>query len=121
MLFDARFNLILLSYFSDILKLLHSVFIFDLRVCQFFFLLPQKICKQKHFETSSKYVMLILYCSILFHCVGLTLRSTFCHLCATSVNVHLSPSLYCIALHVWPSQPRSGVQVVVMKESAALL
>lgn len=53
----------------------------------------------------------------LLHCVDLTLGSTFCQLCAMSVNI-LSSSLYCQYMFQ-PNQPSAGVQVVVMKESAA--
>jgi hypothetical protein len=41
---------------------------------------------------------------------------TSCRLCATLVNIH-SSSLY--QYMFWPNRPSSGVQVVVMKESAA--
>jgi hypothetical protein len=43
---------------------------------------------------------IILYCSILLHCVDLTLCSTSCCLCASSVNIPPSSSLYCISLQV---------------------
>jgi hypothetical protein len=62
-------------------------------------------------------VFTLLYCSIILYCVHLTLNSTFCRLCATSVKI-LSFSLYCH--NVFRSnQPSSDVQNVVMKESAA--
>jgi hypothetical protein len=44
----------------------------------------------------------------------------FCSLCATSVNILSSLSLYCHYMF-WPNRPSSEVQVVVMKEFAALL
>jgi hypothetical protein len=42
----------------------------------------------------------------------------FCRLCATSVNIFSSLSLYCDYMFR-PNRPSSGVQVVTMKESAA--
>jgi hypothetical protein len=42
-----------------------------------------------------------------------------CRLCATSVNILSSFSLYCCHYMFRPNRPSSGVQVVVMKESAA--
>jgi hypothetical protein len=63
--------------------------------------------------------IVILNCSVLLHCTDMTLRSTFCRTCATSVNI-LSPScLYCHYMFR-PNWPSSGVQVVVMKDSAFL-
>jgi hypothetical protein len=44
--------------------------------------------------------------------------STFCRLCATSVNILSSSSLYGRYMFR-PNCPSSGVQAVVMKESAA--
>jgi hypothetical protein len=52
------------------------------------------------------------------HCVDLTLCSTSCCLFATSVNIHFTVHVYYM---FQPNRPTSGVQVVVMKESAALL
>jgi hypothetical protein len=48
----------------------------------------------------------------------LTLCSTSCRLRATSVNIHSSSVYHYMFRPNWPS---SGVRVVVMKESAALL
>jgi hypothetical protein len=36
----------------------------------------------------------------MLHCVDVTFCSTHCHLCATSVNIHSSSSLYCISLYI---------------------
>jgi hypothetical protein len=70
--------------------------------------------------TSYKLIHTLLNCSILLHCVNLTLRSTFfCCVCATSVNILSSSSLYCHYMFR-PTWPKSGVQVVVMKDPAAL-
>jgi hypothetical protein len=60
--------------------------------------------------------VIILNCSILLHCIDLTLHSAFCCLCATSVNF-LSFSLYCHYMFR-PNWASSGVQVVMMKASA---
>jgi hypothetical protein len=49
----------------------------------------------------------------------LNLRSAFCRLRATSVNILSSFSLYSCHYMFRPNRPSSGVQVVVMKESAA--
>jgi hypothetical protein len=49
---------------------------------------------------TSQTTVLILNCSILLHCVDMTWCSSFCHLCALLVSIHLSSSLYCISLHV---------------------
>jgi hypothetical protein len=62
--------------------------------------------------------VIIFNCSILLHCIDLTLRSAFCCLCAMLVNILSSFSLYCHYMF-WPNWPSSGVQVVVMKESVA--
>jgi hypothetical protein len=43
-----------------------------------------------------------------------------CHLCATTVNVHSSSSLYCKSLHVRPNWPSSRVKDVMLKESVVL-
>jgi hypothetical protein len=59
----------------------------------------------------------MLNCSILLHCVDLNLQSTFYCLYAMLVNIH-SSSLYCHHMFL-PNWPSSGVQVVVMKDSAA--
>jgi hypothetical protein len=62
----------------------------------------------------------VLYCSILLHCEDLTLCSTPCLLCATLINIQ-SSSLYCTYCMFRSNWPSSGVQVAVLKESAALL
>jgi hypothetical protein len=49
---------------------------------------------------------------------NLTSQSTFCRLCATSVNILSSSSLHSHYMFR-PYGPSSGVQVVVMKDCAA--
>jgi hypothetical protein len=62
------------------------------------------------------YTEIVLNCSILLNCEHLILRSAF--LCSTSINILPSFSLYCLYMFR-PNRPPSGVQLVVMKESAA--
>jgi hypothetical protein len=57
---------------------------------------------QKWHSTSDMciHTYIVLYCSVLLHCVDPALRSTSCRLCATSINIYSSSSLYFISLHV---------------------